>query len=244
MRRGRAPRRRGASRPSPIPQRRQRRPASADRQEGRPGARSGPAAHRVARALRARHRRLDEPAGRGAEPGLRAAGRLGAADEPAHQGVPQHRRRRRLRRALRGAPARHRARTGRHRGQGRRARPARRARGHEPGPRWAIAYKYPPEEVQTKLLDIVVSVGRTGRATPFAVMAPAHVAGSVVRQATLHNKDVVKAKGVLIGDTVVLRKAGDVIPRCSAPWSRSGTGRSGSSSCRPTAPSAARRCAP
>ncbi|WP_353111306.1 NAD-dependent DNA ligase LigA [Microbacterium sp.] len=84
-------------------------------------------------------------------------------------------------------------------------------------PRWAIAYKYPPEEVQTHLLDIVVSVGRTGRATPFAVMAPAHVAGSVVRQATLHNKDVVKAKGVLIGDTVVLRKAGDVIPEVLGP---------------------------
>lgn len=84
-------------------------------------------------------------------------------------------------------------------------------------PRWAIAYKYPPEEVQTTLLDIVVSVGRTGRATPFAVMAPAHVAGSVVRQATLHNKDVVKAKGVLIGDTVVLRKAGDVIPEVLGP---------------------------
>ncbi len=84
-------------------------------------------------------------------------------------------------------------------------------------PRWAIAYKYPPEEVQTRLLDIVVSVGRTGRATPFAVMEPAHVAGSVVRQATLHNKDVVKAKGVLIGDVVVLRKAGDVIPEVLGP---------------------------
>ncbi len=84
-------------------------------------------------------------------------------------------------------------------------------------PRWAIAYKYPPEEVHTKLLDIVVSVGRTGRATPFAVMEPARVAGSVVRQATLHNKDVVKAKGVLIGDTVVLRKAGDVIPEVLGP---------------------------
>ncbi len=84
-------------------------------------------------------------------------------------------------------------------------------------PRWAIAFKYPPEEVQTTLLDIVVSVGRTGRATPYAVMAPAHVAGSVVRQATLHNKDVVKAKGVLIGDTIVLRKAGDVIPEVLGP---------------------------
>jgi DNA ligase (NAD+) len=84
-------------------------------------------------------------------------------------------------------------------------------------PRWAIAYKYPPEQVNTKLLDIVVSVGRTGRVTPFAVMEPVRVAGSVVRQATLHNQDVVKAKGVLIGDTVVLRKAGDVIPEVLGP---------------------------
>lgn len=84
-------------------------------------------------------------------------------------------------------------------------------------PRWAIAFKYPPEQVNTKLLDIVVSVGRTGRATPFAVMEPVRVAGSTVRQATLHNQDVVKAKGVLIGDTVVLRKAGDVIPEVLGP---------------------------
>ena len=84
-------------------------------------------------------------------------------------------------------------------------------------PRWAIAYKYPPEQVNTKLLDIVVSVGRTGRVTPFAVMEPVRVAGSTVRQATLHNQEVVKAKGVLIGDTVVLRKAGDVIPEVLGP---------------------------
>ncbi|HEU5223611.1 MAG TPA: NAD-dependent DNA ligase LigA [Candidatus Lumbricidophila sp.] len=84
-------------------------------------------------------------------------------------------------------------------------------------PRWAIAYKYPPETVHTKLLDVVVSVGRTGRATPYAVMEPVQVAGSVVRQATLHNQDVVKAKAVLIGDTVVLRKAGDVIPEVLGP---------------------------
>lgn len=84
-------------------------------------------------------------------------------------------------------------------------------------PRWAIAYKYPPEQVNTRLLDIVVSVGRTGRVTPFAVMEPVRVAGSVVRQATLHNQDVVKAKGVLIGDTVVLRKAGEVIPEVLGP---------------------------
>ncbi len=79
-------------------------------------------------------------------------------------------------------------------------------------PRWAIAYKYPPEEVYTKLLAIRVGVGRTGRATPYAVMEPVKVAGSTVSQATLHNQQVVQAKGVLIGDTVVLRKAGDVIP--------------------------------
>ncbi|MDJ0378666.1 NAD-dependent DNA ligase LigA [Cryobacterium sp. PH31-L1] len=84
-------------------------------------------------------------------------------------------------------------------------------------PRWAIAYKYPPEQVNTKLLDIVVSVGRTGRATPFAVMEKVLVAGSEVRQATLHNQDVVKAKGVLIGDMIVLRKAGDVIPEVLGP---------------------------
>ena len=84
-------------------------------------------------------------------------------------------------------------------------------------PRWAIAYKYPPEQVNTKLLDIRIGVGRTGRATPYAVVAPVKVAGSVVEFATLHNQDVVKAKGVLIGDTVVLRKAGDVIPEILGP---------------------------
>ncbi|MEE6280097.1 NAD-dependent DNA ligase LigA [Georgenia sp. MJ170] len=84
-------------------------------------------------------------------------------------------------------------------------------------PRWAIAYKYPPEEVHTRLLDIRIGVGRTGRATPYAVMEPVHVAGTTVRQATLHNQDVVKAKGVLIGDTIVLRKAGDVIPEVLGP---------------------------
>ncbi|NYF14490.1 DNA ligase (NAD+) [Pseudoclavibacter sp. JAI123] len=84
-------------------------------------------------------------------------------------------------------------------------------------PRWAIAFKYPPEEVHTKLLDIAASVGRTGRVTPFAIMAPVKVAGSVVRMATLHNQDVVRVKGVKIGDTVVLRKAGDVIPEVLGP---------------------------
>jgi DNA ligase (NAD+) len=84
-------------------------------------------------------------------------------------------------------------------------------------PRWAIAYKYPPEEVTTKLLDIRVQVGRTGRVTPYAVMEPVKVAGSVVAQATLHNQEVVKRKGVLIGDTIVLRKAGDVIPEVVGP---------------------------
>ena len=84
-------------------------------------------------------------------------------------------------------------------------------------PRWAIAYKYPPEEVTTKLLDIRVSVGRTGRVTPFAYMEPVTVAGSTVGLATLHNATEVKRKGVLIGDTVVLRKAGDVIPEVLGP---------------------------
>jgi len=84
-------------------------------------------------------------------------------------------------------------------------------------PRWAIAFKYPPEQVNTKLLDIKVSIGRTGRATPFAVLAPVSVAGSEVEFATLHNQDQVKSKGVLIGDTVVVRKAGDVIPEILGP---------------------------
>lgn len=84
-------------------------------------------------------------------------------------------------------------------------------------PRWAIAYKYPPEEVTTKLLDIQVGVGRTGRVTPFAVMEPVFVAGSTVSMATLHNQSEVKRKGVLIGDTVVIRKAGEVIPEVLGP---------------------------
>lgn len=84
-------------------------------------------------------------------------------------------------------------------------------------PRWAVAYKYPPEEVNTKLLDILVNVGRTGRVTPFGMMEPVVVSGSTVKMATLHNQDVVKAKGVLIGDTVVLRKAGDIIPEIVGP---------------------------
>jgi DNA ligase (NAD+) len=79
-------------------------------------------------------------------------------------------------------------------------------------PRWAIAYKFPPEEKTTKLLDILVSVGRTGAMTPFAVFEPVLVAGSTIRKATLHNEDEVARKGILIGDTIVVRKAGDVIP--------------------------------
>ncbi|MEU5838208.1 NAD-dependent DNA ligase LigA [Streptomyces diacarni] len=84
-------------------------------------------------------------------------------------------------------------------------------------PRWAIAWKYAPEEVNTELVDIRVGVGRTGRVTPYAVVEPVTVAGSEVEFATLHNQDVVKTKGVLIGDTVVLRKAGDVIPEILGP---------------------------
>ncbi|MFK5691249.1 NAD-dependent DNA ligase LigA [Ornithinimicrobium sp. LYQ92] len=84
-------------------------------------------------------------------------------------------------------------------------------------PRWAIAYKYPPEEVTTRLLDIRVDVGRTGRVTPWGLMEPVLVAGSTVERATLHNQHEVRRKGVLIGDTVVLRKAGDVIPEILGP---------------------------
>jgi DNA ligase (NAD+) len=84
-------------------------------------------------------------------------------------------------------------------------------------PRWAIAYKYPPEEVTTRLLDIRVNVGRTGRVTPFAVMEPVKVSGSTVENATLHNAEEIKRKGVLVGDMVILRKAGDVIPEVLGP---------------------------
>ena len=91
-------------------------------------------------------------------------------------------------------------------------------------PKWAIAYKYPPEEVTTKLLDIKVSVGRTGRVTPFGFMEPVRVAGSTVTNATLHNIEEVQRKGVLIGDVVVLRKAGDVIPEILGPVIEKRTG--------------------
>ena len=84
-------------------------------------------------------------------------------------------------------------------------------------PRWAIAFKYPPEEVTTRLLDVLVNVGRTGRVTPYAKMEPVVVAGSTVEYATLHNASEVVRKGVLIGDTVILRKAGDVIPEILGP---------------------------
>ena len=92
-------------------------------------------------------------------------------------------------------------------------------------PKWAIAYKYPPEEVTTKLLDIKVSVGRTGRVTPFAFMEPVKVAGSTVTNATLHNQEEIERKGVLIGDTVVIRKAGDVIPEVLGPVKDKRTGK-------------------
>jgi DNA ligase (NAD+) len=91
-------------------------------------------------------------------------------------------------------------------------------------PRWAIAYKYPPEEVNTKLIDIRVGVGRTGRITPYAVMTPVKVSGSTVDRATLHNEDELKRKGVLIGDTVILRKAGEVIPEVVGPVAELRTG--------------------
>lgn len=84
-------------------------------------------------------------------------------------------------------------------------------------PRWAIAFKYPPEEVNAKLLEIRVNVGRTGRVTPYGVMEPTRVAGSTVENATLHNAHEVRRKDVRPGDTVVLRKAGDVIPEIVGP---------------------------
>lgn len=84
-------------------------------------------------------------------------------------------------------------------------------------PRWAIAYKYPPEEVNTRLLDITVQVGRTGRITPVAILTPVTVAGSTVSRTTLHNASEVQRKGILIGDTVIVRKAGDVIPELVGP---------------------------
>ncbi len=92
-------------------------------------------------------------------------------------------------------------------------------------PRWAIAYKYPPEVVRTALLDIRVNVGRTGRVTPFAVMAPVLVSGTTVSMATLHNADEVTRKGVLIGDMVFLRKAGEIIPEVLGPVVEVRTGR-------------------
>ncbi len=79
-------------------------------------------------------------------------------------------------------------------------------------PRWAIAYKYPPEQKETKLLDIAVQVGRTGTVTPLAVLEPVHVAGTTVSRATLHNQDYIDEKDIKIGDTVVVQKAGDIIP--------------------------------
>jgi DNA ligase (NAD+) len=91
-------------------------------------------------------------------------------------------------------------------------------------PKWAIAYKYPPKEVTTKLLDIQISIGRTGRVTPFAMMEPVIVAGSTVTNATLHNQEEVLRKGILIGDTIVIRKAGDVIPEVVGPVLEKRTG--------------------
>jgi DNA ligase (NAD+) len=84
-------------------------------------------------------------------------------------------------------------------------------------PRWAIAYKFPPEERTTQLLEIQVSIGRTGKATPFAVLEPVFVGGSTVQMATLHNQDQVRLKDVRPGDTVIVRKAGDVIPEVLSP---------------------------
>ena len=166
---------------------------------------------------RARHRRAGgfhtDPAVRR----LRGAAWLGAPGQRAVRGGRRPGGRAALHRPLRRAPALGRARDRRRRRQGRRGRGAAPPRVHLAAPRWAIAFKYPPEEVTTKLLDILVNVGRTGRVTPFGVMEPVVVSGSTVSMATLHNASEVERKGVLIGDTVVLRKAGDVIPEIVGP---------------------------
>lgn len=94
-------------------------------------------------------------------------------------------------------------------------------------PRWAVAYKYPPEQKETKLLDITVAVGRTGAITPAAILEPVRLAGTTVSRATLHNLDYIRARGIKIGDTVVVQKAGDIIPEvvASRPDKRDGSER-------------------
>lgn len=111
-------------------------------------------------------------------------------------------------------------------------------------PRWAVAFKFPPEEVNTRLLDIQVNVGRTGRVTPYGIMEPVVVAGSTVAQATLHNAGEVRRKGVLIGDLVVLRKAGDVIPEIVGPVVAARTGAEREFVMPETCPSCGTRLAP
>ena len=143
---------------------------------------------------------------------------LGPAHIRSGESAGQPRRSQGVHRVLRRASSRRRARHRRRRRQGRPDRPAAPTRARRRrAPRWAIAFKYPPEEVNTRLLDIRVNVGRTGRVTPYGVMEPVRVAGSTVEMATLHNQHEVKRKGVLIGDMVVLRKAGDVIPEIVGP---------------------------
>ena len=100
-------------------------------------------------------------------------------------------------------------------------------------PRWAIAFKFEPLAGRTKLLDIHVKVGRTGALTPQAVLEPVNVGGVVISRATLHNEDYVKEKGILIGDTVIVERAGDVIPRSSKPSPRNARATSTPSRCHP-----------
>ena len=94
-------------------------------------------------------------------------------------------------------------------------------------PRWAVAYKFPPEQKKTKLLDIEIAVGRTGVLTPTALLSPVRLAGTTVSRATLHNEDFIKERGILIGDTVTVQKAGDIIPEvvCAHPELRDGSER-------------------
>jgi DNA ligase (NAD+) len=186
---------------------------------GRLAAAEGPPRHRVA-AVADDRARPGGPQGvrrRVAVRGLRTAAGAGPAGVQPVLRVRRPRRGHDVRRALAGAPPRRRARHRRSRREVDQLPLQRRLGATSKSPRWAIAFKYPPEETNTRLLRIEVNVGRTGRVTPFAVLEPVHVGGVMVSRATLHNEDEVRRKGVLVGDMVVVRRAGDVIPEVVGP---------------------------
>ena len=162
--------------------------------------------------------------------------------QPGPRGGARHRGRHRVHGALARGPPRPALRDRRRGGQGRRFDQQARLGMVSRAPRWAIAYKFPPEQVETLLEDIVPYVGRTGTLTPVAHLRPVKVAGSTVARATLHNLDEVRRKDIRIGDTVVLQKAGDVIPEVVRPILEQRPPDAGASSRCPTrAPCAARR---